>query len=131
MDVLAVKAKAVHFIECKGYQPFGTIDDDDVERWLKKRIPLIRKQALNHPDYKSNKMYFEFWTTGKLSEKAVAMVQSAKDKTSKYTIEYRDAADVYAYAKVVGDKALIKTLRQHFLDHPMATVELAVKRPSG
>ena len=128
VDVLAVNAKEVYFIECKGYQPFGTIDDNDVERWLKKRIPLIRKQALAHPDYKSNKMYFEFWTTGKLSETAIAMVQNAKDNTKKYTIEYRDAAAVYSYAKDVGDRALIKTLRQNFLDHPMATVELDVKK---
>lgn len=128
VDVLAVEGKrAIYFIECKGYQLSGTIKDDDVERWLTKRIPLIRQKALNHPEWKSLEMHFEFWTTGRLSEAAEAKVIAAKTKTRKYFIEYRDATGVLDYALKTKDKALITTLNQHFLEHPLAKAELEAK----
>lgn len=128
VDVLAVEGKrAVYFIECKGYQPSGTVKDDDVEQWLNKRIPLVRQHALRHPEWKSLELHFEFWTTGKLSDNAEAMVKHAKSNTKKYIIEYRDAAGVYAYAQETRDSALIGTFKQHFLEHPMATAERDVK----
>lgn len=128
VDVLAVESKkAVYFIECKGYQPSGTIKDDDVERWLNKRVPLIRQHALKHPDWKSLEMHFEFWTTGNLTEYAKAKIIAAKIGTSKYIVQYRDAADVLAYALGTKDKALIGTLNQHFLEHPLAKAELDAK----
>jgi hypothetical protein len=128
VDVLAVQSnRAVYFIECKGYQPSGMVEDDDVERWLTKRIPLVRKEALQHPDWKSLDLHFEFWTTGKLSDAAMAKVNQAKAITTKYVIDYRDAAGVYNFAKEAQDKALLLTLKQHFLEHPMATAERDVE----
>lgn len=128
VDVLAVAGKhAVYFIECKGYQPAGSIKDDDVERWLTKRIPLIRQQALEHPEWKSMDMHFEFWTTGKLTEAAEAKIQAAKTKTGKYFVDYRDSAGILGYALTTKDTGLITTLNQHFFEHPLAKVELEAK----
>jgi len=125
VDVLAVESKkAAYFIECKGYQPSGTIDEDDVERWLNKRVHLIRQYALKHPDWKNLELHFEFWTTGKLTEAAKAKIIAADAGTSKYTVRYRDAAGVLAYALETKDKALVNTLNQHFLQHPLARAEL-------
>jgi hypothetical protein len=128
VDVLAVEGKrAVYFIECKGYQPSGTVEDDEVEQWLTKRIPIVRQHALRHPEWKSLELHFEFWTTGKLSENAEARIKHAKASTSKYIVEYRDADGVYAYAQGTKDPSLIRILKQHFLEHPMATAERDVK----
>lgn len=128
VDVLAVNNRKVYFIECKGYQPSGIVEDEEIERWLEKRIPLVRQQALKHPDWKSLKLHFELWTTGKLTDDAIARINAVKAKTTKYTIEYRDAAAVYAYAKNVDDRSLILTLRQHFFKHPITTVEEDVNK---
>jgi len=128
VDVLAVAGKRdVYFIECKGYQPAGTIKDDDVERWLTKRIPLIRRQALDHPEWKNMNMHFEFWTTGKLTEAAEARIQAVKTKTVKYFVDYRVASGILDYALTTKDTGLITTLNQHFLEHPLAKVELEAK----
>lgn len=129
VDVTAVvQNREVYFIECKGYQPAGILDVDDVERWLIKRIPLVRNQVLQHPQWKNHKLHFELWTTGKLSDEALAMIERSKVGTTKYTIDYKDATAVEQLAKGTQDIGLIKTLRQHFLEHPMATAERDVKR---
>jgi hypothetical protein len=129
VDVLAVVAnRSIHFIECKGYQPSGIVDDAEVEKWLTKHIPFVRKEALQHPDWKSLDLHFEFWTTGKLSPEATSRIDAAKKRTSKYKIEYRDAAAVRLYAEEVKDRALILTLKQHFLEHPTTTAESDVDK---
>ncbi len=129
VDVLAVKKnRTVHFIECKGYHPSSVVADDEVERWLSNRIPLIRKYALQHPEWKHLELHFEFWTTGNLSNIAVKMIDKAKATTRKYEIEYRNAMAVQAYALEVKDPSLLKTLNNHFLEHPMLTIETAVEK---
>jgi hypothetical protein len=132
VDVLAVVAnRAVYFIECKGYQPSGIVDDAEVERWLTKHIPFVRKEALQHPDWKSLDLHFEFWTTGKLSLEASARINDAKRRVSKYQIAYRDAAAVRLYAEEAKDRTLLLTLKQHFLEHPTSTVESDVDMRIG
>ena len=99
-----------------------------VERWLTKRIPLVYKHARQHPDWKNMQIHFEFWATGKLSDEAVAMIKKTHVRATKYSLTYRDADMVYAYAQTTKDVSLIKTLGQHFLKHPMATAEEDAKR---
>src|SRR5262249_26298876 len=71
VDVVAhVPYQRIHFIECKGHSANRTVDDLEIDKWLSKRIPMIRKQALDHPDWKHLKMHFELWTTGELSNAA-------------------------------------------------------------
>jgi hypothetical protein len=131
VDVLAEKSnQSVTFIECKGYQPLGTVPDSYLEKWLEKTIPLVYQEARRHPDWRSLKLHFEFWTTGRLSPEAIAMISNAQKKIrpSRYTINYRDAEAVHTAARELGDKGLLQTLEQHFLEHPMATAERDVGR---
>lgn len=131
VDVLAEKSnQSVTFIECKGYQPFGTIPDDLIEKWLKKTVPLVYQEARRHPDWKSLKLRFEFWTTGKLSDRAIEMISTAQRniRPGKYSVGFCDADAVHAAARELGDKGLLNTLEQHFLEHPLATAERDVDR---
>jgi hypothetical protein len=121
VDVQALlAAREVRFYECKGYQPGGLVPDEEVERWLKHRVPLVYGQM--NLDRQGRQFHFEFWTTGRLSESAVAMLDEAKAKLrpSRYTIDYRDANSLLEVARQTKDQAIIGALRQHFLDHPMA-----------
>ncbi|GAW65513.1 plasmid-like protein [Geoanaerobacter pelophilus] len=128
VDIVAVKSKrSVYFIECKGYQPSGTIPDSSIERWLSQTIPLVRQQALSHPDWRGLELHFEFWTTGNLTNVAENKILQAKAATQKFVIEYRRAADIYALAEETRDQSLIRTLRQYFLEDPAATVERDVE----
>jgi hypothetical protein len=66
---------------------------------------------------------FELWTTGRLSEEAITNIEVVKKITKKYTIDYLDATRVAACAAQSSDPSLIATINQHFLIHPLATVE--------
>lgn len=134
IDVLAQNGyKSILFVECKGYAPFATIPDSEVEKWLTQRIPLASKITLEHPDWKNLHQRFEFWTTGKLSPEAIAMIEKAKDqiRPNKYTIDYLDAAAVRTRTRDTKDKELFSTLETHFLKHPMAVAEQAAKSRVG
>lgn len=131
VDVLGEQGSvAVHFIECKGYHPLATVPDEEVERWLNTRIPLVRSEVLKHPDWKNRKLYFEFWTIGKLSAGAVAKIEKAKSavRPGKYTLDYRDANRVVNIAKELNDAAILDALQRHFLEHPLATAERDMAR---
>lgn len=126
VDVVATDfRRSVRFIECKGYQPYGTVPDKYVTTWLEQRIPLVYQMARKHPGWKDLDVHFEFWTTGKLSIEARALVEDAGNRIRKYTVVVRDASAVRDLAKQTRDASLVKTLEQHFLAHPMATVETA------
>jgi hypothetical protein len=124
VDVVATDyRRKVYFIECKGYQPYGTVPDKYVLAWLEQRVPQVYQAARKHSEWKNLEIHFEFWTTGKLSPAATAAVEEARGRIRKYTVTFRDASAVRDLAKETRDASLIKTLEQHFLAHPMATAE--------
>lgn len=128
VDVQAsVASRAVRFYECKGYQPGGLIPDDEVDRWLEVRIPLVYKQARATPDWGGREFHFEFWTTGRLSEASIAKIKKAQAtvRPGRYTLDFCDSERLTAIAKATKDKALNDALRQHFLNHPMAKIQRA------
>lgn len=131
VDVQAsVASRAVRFYECKGYQPGGLIPDDEVDRWLEKRIPLVYKQALAAPDWRNREFYFEFWTTGRLSKASITKIEKAKTtvRPGRYTLNFCDSEGLTVIARATKDRALIDVLRQHFLDHPMAKIQRAEEK---
>ncbi len=121
----SLRARQIRFYECKGYQPGGRIPDDEVDRWLVKRIPPVYKEVRASPDWKGRKFHFEFWTTGRLSDASIAKIEKAQAavRLGRYTLDYYDSESLTAIAKATKDKALIDALRQHFLDHPMAKIQ--------
>lgn len=133
VDVQAViGAREVRFYECKGYQPSGLIPDEEVNRWLDKRVPLVHRQAQSNAEWRGRAFRFEFWTTGKLSDASIARIKTAQEtvRPGRYTLDYCDSENLAAIAKETRDKALIDALHQHFLNHPMAKIQRAArKRP--
>ena len=134
VDVLATThPRDVRFIECKGYRPGGTVPDDMVRTRLEVRVPLLRRVALAHPDWKSRKLCFEFWTTGDLSPAARELIRDGQKAISpnKYSIVVREAEHVDALAKQSQDTALRRTLAEHFLERPFETIERDLARMSA
>lgn len=131
VDVLSTKvSKEARFIECRGYQPGGTLPDDHVARWLDDRIPLIRAAALEHPFWRGYRLRFELWTTGNVSDAMRQRINAAQQTVSpgKYTIELLEKDDVRTACKAAGGSSLLKTLDEHFLDYPLATAERNAER---
>lgn len=129
IDILAQRPNhEVVFIECKGIHPISTLSDDEVEKWLDKRIPVIRGFVKTHSEWSSIHKRFELWTSGKFSENAIAMVEAAQAKSPKLDIQLRDANYVLAQAMASKEAGLLKTYRQHFVTHPIQELEKAQKR---
>lgn len=129
IDVLAVrKNHEVIFIECKGIHPASTLDDDEVIKWLDKRIPILRGAAKSHSDWAALTQRYELWTSGRFSEKALALVSARQEKSSKLVIQLRDAEYVLDEAKASKEAGLLKTYEQHFVKHPMQEFEAEKRR---
>lgn len=129
IDVLAQRTNhEVVFIECKGIHPISTLEDDEVEKWLSKRIPVIKGFVKMHSEWASTAHRFELWTSGKLSEATIALVNASQAKNPKLDIQIRDANYVLAQAVASKDAGLLRAYKQHFVTHPMREFEEAQKR---
>jgi len=133
VDVLAATKTLVRFIECKGYKPGGTVPDELIRTWLDERIDHIRQFALQHPDWKRAKLQFEFWSTGVLSPEAQKMIADAQAavRATKYKIVLKDRTGVAEMGRETNDKALQRTLNEHFLEHPFETIERDLNKRSA
>lgn len=123
VDVCSIGNGTGRFIECKGYIPGHFLPDDEMHAWLTKRIPLVRKQTLENLEHSNLKFVFEMWLTGELTDTAKEMLKSAQERASggtKYSIEFYGPKEIEAMVKKTGDKNLLKVLRDHFLNAPLA-----------
>ncbi|WP_156895658.1 hypothetical protein [Massilia putida] len=111
----------IRFIECKGLLPGRMLPDSEIEAWLTKRIPSVRSQTLENSEFKNIKLAFELWLTGELSPEAQKRLSTAQATVDpdRYTIKVLLAQDIEKLVKTLPE--LRKVMKQHFLDHPMAT----------
>lgn len=129
IDILVLRPNhEVVFIECKGIHPISTLSDEEVEKWLTKRIPVIRGFVKTHSEWANITQRFELWSSGKFSENAIAMVTAAQANNPKFQIHLRDADYVLAQAMASNEAGLLKTYQQHFVTHPMQEFERAKTR---
>lgn len=124
IDVLVEEgSREIVFIECKGHMPTGQVDDAEVEKWLKKRLPVLRDFAKHEGDYRNLKQSFELWTNATISPVSKALIEAENAKTPRYTIAYREGGELLKMIQSSANKSLIKTYKQHFSNHPLAVVD--------
>lgn len=117
-DVVCVNGDiSTTFVECKGYSPYATIPDKELLHWLHHQVPVLFKAARTHPEWKNNKIHFEFWATGALSDEIQATVSAAraKVKASKYSLELRMGDDIHSLCQITKDKSLIEAFQAHYM----------------
>lgn len=115
-----VGSSEIVFIECKGHLPTGQVDDAEVEKWLMKRIPVLRDFAKHEEGYAKLKQTFELWTNAAISPASKALITQENAKTNRYSIAYREGFDLQEMIKGSGNQSLLKTYKQHFSNHPLA-----------
>jgi hypothetical protein len=117
---VVVPGQEIRFIECKGLIPGNKLPDEEIEAWLTKRIPSVRKQTLENSEFQNLKLTFELWLTGVLSPEAQKRIADARATIdpSRYTIKVMLAQDIEESVKTFPD--LQKVVKVHFLEHPMA-----------
>lgn len=128
-DVVTYHLGELKFIECKGYSPHAVLPDSEVEKWLTQRVPRTFKAAKNHPDWKNLVPTFEFWTTGKLSDRAIQMLSEAKNGINprRYKIAFKDIGQVANEIRESRDTALAKSFEKNFMKNPLSEIKL--KKP--
>jgi len=131
VDVLVPhRDQTVRFIECKGYKPGGTVPDEMVERWLRDRVPIMRKAADANTYWRNCRLVFEFWTTGVLSEHARGLLADEAVRVRKYGLRLVEGDEVAQLVSATNNTALKNTFRQHFQDHPLNAAEKQAMRAS-
>ncbi len=116
-----VPDREIRFIECKGLLPGRLLPDSEIEAWLTKRIPTVRSQTLENSEFRNIKLTFELWLTCELSPEAQSRLSTAQATVDpeRYTIKVLRARDIEESVEKFPD--LRKVVKQHFLEHPMAT----------
>ena len=115
-----VGSTEIVFIECKGHLPTGQVDDTEIEKWLMKRIPVLRDFAKHEEGYAKLKQTYELWTNATISPASKASIKQENEKTNRYSITYREGSDLQEMIKESGNQSLLKTYKQHFSNHPLA-----------
>ena len=120
IDVRRIKGEhEVAVYECKGLQPQTMISVDDVDKWLTKKIPIIRSALLSESRFRNVRFTFEYWTSGRFSSEALDRLQKAQCEISKYDISWRDGTGVVQYAREKRLGSMVDILRQHYTQHPL------------
>ncbi len=117
-----VGSTEIVFVECKGHLPTGEVDNAEVEKWLMKRIPVLRDFAKHEEGYAKLKQTFQLWTNATISPESKALIQQENEKTKRYSITYREGSDLLTMIKESGNQSLLRTFKQHFSNHPLAVV---------
>jgi len=120
VDVLLTKERVVRIYECKGYQPTSKVSLQEVELWVKKKVPTIHAALRGQDRFSSARISFEFWTCGDFEEEAVALLEAASQSTNKYRIAWKNRASVRAYVAELTAPGLRKILDEHYMNHPIA-----------
>jgi hypothetical protein len=95
IDVLLVKSNIeIRAYECRGKILDSQVSVAEVQEWLEKKIPIVRRWLKNRPDLQTVTHNFELWTTGTLAPEAKQLLLKTSTKTKKYNILWKDGADV-------------------------------------
>lgn len=130
--LLIVKNRYIRFIECKGILPGNLLSDEEVEKWLNRRIPVVLAQTRRDNVLSKLEHRFELWVTGALTAEAKSMIADAQARADikGYSICVFYAEDIIQQVSQINDSSLRKVVDQHFLHAPMAFPNAAINPPS-
>jgi hypothetical protein len=110
----------VQIDKCKAHLPNGFVDHNEVDKWVNKRIPTLRKYIKNHPDWRDKEISFELWTTANFCDESLKLLKCESDKTQRYSLKYYNSKDVEKTIKSCNDRELYFTFINYFRNNPLA-----------
>jgi hypothetical protein len=103
-------------IECKGRNPDTVVDDEEIETWLKKRIPRVREHLQRGHHGPAIKPEFELWITGRLSKAAIEKIEKTRDANQRvFDLRLIWAKPIREKIYTLNDAKFVQTMTQHFL----------------
>lgn len=113
IDVLGFLPNKIIVSECKGYN--HKVSKDEIDTWLGKNIPIIRKWILDQPSISEREIVFEFWSTGGFTDDAKLLLEKRKSGTKKYTIEYYGIEKMIKKSKELNANKFTEILRDYYI----------------
>jgi len=130
IDVRLVRQKRVMIYECKGYQPSSLVRRDEIEKWVKEKVPTIYRALKREDRFSNSSFIFEFWTCGGFDTESMGYLKNVKASINKYEIGWKTGKDVQDYTQGMAASSLRKILSEHYFQHPIATFNKAVQANS-
>ena len=125
IDVRRIKERQECWLyECRARQPDARIGADEISAWIEKVNRLWRSHRAEKR-FQGCRFGFEIWTTGLFDDKALALLKAEKAERKRIEIGWRDGAQVRDYAKQASRKAILDTLDEHYLKHPLSDARRA------
>jgi hypothetical protein len=109
-------------IECKGKEPGGVLTLEEAQEWIR-RLPIFQAYLRPMPHLREATLSFELWTSGAISPDALQYLSKEKVKRTKFPISWLDGRDVLKVATSGKEKVIADALKQHFLEHALASVD--------
>lgn len=104
----------IRFIECKAHEPDGYVDNEEVKKWLHKRLPIVKKYVKEHPEWRDMDISFELWTTAGFTDEAIELFEKESKRTSLHKIVYLNGEEIDSLIKKGDNKELYFTFKNHF-----------------
>jgi hypothetical protein len=103
-------------IECKGRNPDAVVPDEEIEAWLKQRIPRVREHLRRDHHGPPIKPVFELWVTGRLTENAIQKISRTREANQRvFDLNLIWAKPIRDRISTLNDAKFVQTLTQHFL----------------
>lgn len=110
IDVLANYESEIRVVECKGYN--YPVDKDYVEKYISDKIPAVRKWL--DKVFHNKRQVFEIWSTGGFDAEATEMLEKAKSKTKKYSINFLEKTQILERANQLQTTKFADILRDYY-----------------
>lgn len=113
IDVFASYTGELRIAECKGYK--NALNRSYVHEWLTKKIPVIRRWALDQEAYRKKDIIFELWCTGGFDESAIELLENHQKSSSKIKIEFFDLDKIMEKAKKLESSKFQEVLEEYYI----------------
>jgi hypothetical protein len=113
IDIKASRGVELRILECRAYSK-NWITADDVEKWLNERVPRIRNFLRNNREDQNQKLSFEFWTTSHFTPEAEDFLRKSTQRTTKYSVKWKDQHTLRAYVSELQDSYLKDILERYY-----------------
>ncbi len=120
IDVFLMTKKDLWVIECKGKNPGGSVNESEVNDWLKRQVPRIKNWIRAQPRFSVKSISFELWCSGIFDPDALSLLKDAKKRTRQYNINWKNGTDILSMAGIQRDKHISLILKEQFLNHPLS-----------
>lgn len=93
-DVLFETRNDIYCIECKNVR---RLDDDEIDKWIDKRIPVFNNYFKSVGNKK--KIHHYLWVTGNISPTGLARLNDMSSRSKKFEVAYKHASELFDYIK--------------------------------